>query len=87
MLNHLQRCVSALPPVLSSSPPAASLWGDVHSECAVAALEIGLVNPPVRNIFLLARHVCVKSGHPQREWESGGVVSGVQNTGFPDTEF
>lgn len=87
MLNHLQRCVSALPPVLSSSPPAASLWGDVHSECAVAALEIGLVNPPVRNIFLLARHVCVKSGRPQREWESGGVVSGVQNTGFPDIEF
>lgn len=76
MLNHLQRYGSALPPVLSSSPPAASLWGDVHSGCAVAALEIRLVNPPVRDIIFLARRVCVKSSNPQREWKPGGGFSG-----------
>lgn len=70
-----------VPPVLSSFPPTASLWGDVHSECAVAAVEIGLVNPSVRNIYFQARHVCVTSSQPQREWKTGGVFSRVQNTG------
>lgn len=46
MPNHLQTRIGALPPVLSSFPPAASLRADVRSQCAVAAQEIVLANPP-----------------------------------------
>lgn len=62
---------------------------DVHSECAVAALEIGLVNPAVRNIILQARHVCLKSSHPQRDKNSGGIFSplGHRTQGFCRLNF
>lgn len=74
MPNHLQRCLSALPPVLSSSPPAAGLWANVCCEFAVAAVEIGLVNPPVRRIL----PACLRSVNPQTECKPGVV----QNTRF-----